>query len=451
MQEKEVILLVEPNPFESQLIVEVLKREGFDCVDWYPKFEEVPNPTDYSVVLMGFHAANINGRDMLSELLIQKPEMPVIVLIDTHVVDQALWAMKCGAFDVLEKPIHPERLLLLVHKSMEFGFVRTEIVRLHQQAPQGDIYYGMVGRSMDMKRIFDLIERIKDSSVNVLITGPSGSGKEMVARALHATSSRANKKFVAINCSAIPDALLEGELFGYKKGAFTDARTDKIGLFQEADNGTIFLDEIGDMPINVQPKILRALQEKEIRPLGSLNSVKVNVRIIAATNQNLEEKIQQKQFREDLYYRLNAMQFEIAPLKNREEDIPLLIDHFLARMKKTHAHAIKGVSQKAMKILIDYSWPGNVRELENVIERATLFSKNEWILPEDLLFSKEEDDVLPMSEWARRKKPLADIEKEYILEVLQHVSGNRSETANILGIGRKTLYNKLAKYGVGNS
>lgn len=448
---RERILVVDDHPFVANLISEILTNAGFTHVDVTHDLETAAKKidmTNYNLVLVDHFLGQGSGLDLLSYVLAKRPQLPVILMVEGGNVELAVDMMRQGSFDVLEKPIHPEKLIYCVERALEFRFYKSEIIRLAPDENIEDIYHGMVGRSEPMKKVFSLIERIKASSVNILITGPSGAGKEMIAKALHDTSPRAGKKFVAINCSAIPDALLEGELFGYKKGAFTDARTDKLGLFQEAEGGTIFLDEIGDMPLTVQPKILRALQEKEVRPLGSIQSIKVDVRIIAATNQELQERIAQKLFREDLYYRLNAMQIELPSLKERPEDIPLLVDYFMDKTCKKHGHPIKGISHSAMKKLLDYSWPGNVRELENVVERAILLARGDSIMPEDLSFSKDESGIEGLTAWAKRKRPLEDVEKDYILEVLRNVDGNRSEAAEVLGIGRKTLYNKLARYGL---
>lgn len=448
---KESILIVDDHPMIRTLLKEIFQGQGYTSVHACATADEAWqqfNVLKPHLVFIDYDLKETHALDMVTRMLNHTPEVAIIMMMDHPSVHHAVEATKRGCYDVLEKPLNQDRVLAMAHSAFEHGHLRTEIVHYVQEESLGDTYYGLVGRSPAIRKIFNLIDRIKSSSVSVLITGPSGSGKEMIAKALHQTSPRSKSKFVAINCSAIPDSLLEGELFGYKKGAFTDARNDKIGLFQEAQKGTLFLDEIGDMPLTVQPKILRALQEKEIRPLGAIQSIQVDVRIIAATNQDLQDRIQSKMFREDLFYRLNAMQLDLPPLKERPEDIPMLLEYFIEKFRKAHGHHIKGVSHKAMGPLLSYSWPGNVRELENIIERAILLSRHDMILPEDLLFIQEEKPHMSTSEWAKRRRPLADIEKDYILDVLQSVGGNRSETANILQIGRKTLYNKLAKYGM---
>ncbi len=442
------ILILEDQEAVALMLRDNLANAGSSLADWSQEvrnsMERFPG-LEYELVLVDEEMAR-SKKGLIRNLRTEHPGMSIVVMCQAGDVESAVSFIHEGAFAILEKPFSTEKVAHIVAKA------RAHAKMLESQknivAPTQDMYHGLIGRSSAMQKIFTLIDRIRESSVNILITGPSGAGKEMIAKALHDTSPRAKNKFVAINCSAIPDALLEGELFGYKKGAFTDARTNKLGLFQEAEQGTLFLDEIGDMPVTIQPKILRALQEREIRPLGSIQTVNVDVRIIAATNQDLQIKINEKMFREDLYYRLNAMQIEIPPLKSRPEDIPVLVDHFLQRFRKNHNHNVHGVSQRALSLMLDYSWPGNIRELENVIERATLLCKGDTIMPEDLLFARDNVTQTTTAEWAGKKRPLEEVEKDYILEVLQSAGGNRSQAAHILGIGRKTLYNKLARYDI---
>jgi transcriptional regulator with PAS, ATPase and Fis domain len=298
-----------------------------------------------------------------------------------------------------------------------------------------------------MQDVFALIRRLSGSAANVLITGESGTGKELVARALHYNSPRAKKQFVAVNCAAIPDQLLESELFGYKKGAFTDARTDRPGMFAEADGGTIFLDEIGDLSPALQAKLLRVLQERELRPLGAARPEKVDVRVLSATNRDLSQRMREGAFREDLFYRLNVIEVVLPPLRDRSEDILALVEHFLAEAGKRSGKKLRGLSEPASKILLQYPWPGNVRELENVIERAVALAEHELLGPEDLpaqVRERRSTDVLQGA--LQRALTLDQLEREYIHRVLQAEGGNKTRAAQRLGLDRKTLYRKLDEY-----
>ena len=298
-----------------------------------------------------------------------------------------------------------------------------------------------------MREIFDLIRRVADSPTNILITGESGTGKELVAKALHYNSERKDGAFVAVNCAAIPEQLLESELFGHMRGAFTDAKVDKRGLFEEAAKGTLFLDEISELPLMLQAKLLRAIQEKEIRRLGANRSIAVDTRLIAATNLNLSEEVKAKRFREDLYYRLNVIEMRLPPLRERREDIPLLVDAFLKKFGQARGKDVKGVSETTLALLIDYAWPGNVRELENVIERAVTLSRGDKILPDDLpaTIQGSRGDRRVLDEAAEKMHPLHEIEKEYIKKILEKMGGNKYQAAQVLGIDRKTLYRKLGE------
>ena len=296
-----------------------------------------------------------------------------------------------------------------------------------------------------MRDVFDLIRRVADSPTNILITGESGTGKELVAKATHYNSGRRDAPFVPVNCAAIPDMLLESELFGHLKGAFTDAKTDRRGLFEEAQGGTLFLDEISELPLMLQAKLLRAIQEREIRRVGATRPVSVDVRIIAATNLNLAEEVKAKRFREDLYYRLNVIEVHLPPLRERKEDIPLLVEAFLRRCAEAGRKEVKGMTESALAVLIDYPWPGNVRELENVIERAVTLTRNDKITPEDFppTVQGARGDRRVVDEAAERTRSLGEVEQEYILRIMDKTGGNKYQAAQILGIDRKTLYRKL--------
>jgi transcriptional regulator with PAS, ATPase and Fis domain len=298
-----------------------------------------------------------------------------------------------------------------------------------------------------MQEIFSLIRRVSASPANVLITGESGTGKELVARAIHAGSPRKGRPFVAVNCAAIPDNLLESELFGYKRGAFTDARSDRAGLLVEADGGTLFLDEIAELPVALQPKLLRVLQEREVRPLGANRPERVDVRLIAATNRDIEARLKTGEMREDLYYRLNVIQLQLPPLRARTEDLLPLAEHFLARSAERAGKALRGLSETAKKLLLGYHWPGNVRELENVIERAVALCEREIVGPEDLppaMRERRNQDRLAAA--LAQGLTLEQLEREYIERVLEAEGGNKTRAAQRLGLDRKTLYRKLEEY-----
>jgi transcriptional regulator with PAS, ATPase and Fis domain len=337
-----------------------------------------------------------------------------------------------------------DEIVLTVKKALENRLLKKEVVRLKKEVESRYHFHQLIGKSPSMQKIYDLIERISNSSNNVLITGESGTGKELVAKAIHYSGTRKDGPFIAVNCPAIPETLLESELFGYKRGAFTDAKTDKKGLIFEATQGTIFLDEITEMPPVLQAKLLRVIEERQVRPLGDTNSYPIDVRITSASNRDVKEMIHQGKFREDLYYRLKVIDIELPPLRERKEDIPLLVQHFMSRFDKEPKKKATGVSEEALKFLINYSWPGNVRELENIIQRAITLSQHEVILPEDLPAPMIQGaDENPIEKGLREKYTLDQLEKEYIRKVLIEVGGNKSKAAERLGLDRKTLYRKL--------
>jgi DNA-binding NtrC family response regulator len=402
---------------------------------------------DYAVVLTDLRMKGMQGLELLAQIKRDHPDINVILMTAFGSVETAVEAMKHGASDYLTKPVKKDELVRVVERVIREAALRREVNRLRKEVHKEYSFHQILGKSKPIQAVFDLIRRVADSPTNVLITGESGTGKELVAKAIHYNSDRKDAPFVPVNCAAIPEQLLESELFGHMRGAFTDAKVDKRGLFEEAQKGTLFLDEISELPLMLQAKILRAIQEKEIRRVGATKPVSVDVRIIAATNLNLGEEVKNKRFREDLYYRLNVIELKLPPLRERREDIPLLVDAFLKKCSASSGKAVKGVSEAALAMLIDYTWPGNVRELENVIERAVTLSRGEKISPDDLPLAVQgaRGDRRVLDEAAEKSLPLHEIEKEYIKKILDKTGGNKYQAAHALGIDRKTLYRKLAE------
>jgi DNA-binding NtrC family response regulator len=362
-------------------------------------------------------------------------------------IETAIEAIKGGATDYLIKPVKTEDVLRIVGRGVREVQLRREVAHLRREVYKEYSFHQILGKSRPMQEVFELIRRVADSPSNVLITGESGTGKELVAKAIHYNSDRRQSPFVPVNCAAIPEQLLESELFGHVRGAFTDAKADRPGLFEEAQKGTIFLDEISELPLMLQAKLLRAIQEREIRRVGSTKSVAVDVRIIAATNLNLAEEVKAKHFREDLYYRLNVIEIRLPPLRERRDDIPLLVESFLRKCAKSNRKPLDSISESALALLIDYPWPGNVRELENIIERAVTLARGEKIMPEDLPATVQgsRGDRKVLDDAAERTLPLQEVEWEYIKKILEKTGGNKYQAAQTLGIDRKTLYRKLAE------
>src|SRR3954471_6846958 len=395
---------------------------------------------------------DMDGLDMLAEIRApaggdgNPPHVVVITAFGS--IETAKRALKLGAHDYITKPFEIDDLLVAVEKALDERTLRREVARLRKEVARPYRFENIIGKSAPMQDVFALIRRLSSSAADLLATGESGAGKELVARALHFNSPRAKKPFVAVNCAAIPDTLLESELFGYKRGAFTDARTDRQGQFVEADGGTIFLDEIGDLPPQLQAKLLRVLQERELRPLGAARSEKVDVRVLSATNRDLAQRMAEGAFREDLFYRLNVIEVMLPPLRDRAEDVLPLSDHFLAEAAQRTGKRIISFTQPALKILLAYPWPGNVRELENVVERAVALTEADQVGPDDLppqVRERRSTDVLAGA--LARGLTLAELEREYINRVLTAEGGNKTRAAQRLGLDRKTLYRKLEEYG----
>jgi two-component system response regulator AtoC len=404
---------------------------------------------DFEVIVTDLHMGQLDGIAFCKRVVERRPDVPVVVLTAFGSFDTAVAAIRAGAYDFISKPVQIDVLAIALRRAAQHKALGEEVKRLRSAAarpPSGDL----IGTGSAIRAVKDLISRVADSEASVLITGESGTGKEVVARALHTTSRRHNAPFVAINCAAMPEALLESELFGHARGAFTDAKEARVGLLVRASHGTLFLDEIGDMPLGLQPKLLRVLQERTVRPLGTSNEIPVDVRIVAATNRDLESAIEERHFREDLFFRLNVIHVELPPLRARGGDILLLAHHFLQKTSEREKKNIVGVSPAAAEKLVAYAWPGNVRELQNCVEHAVALARYDQITPEDLpekIRSYRTSHVLVVSDDPSELVPMEVVERRYILRVLEAVAGNKTAAARILGIERKTLYRKLERYG----
>ncbi len=409
----------------------------------------------FDFVLCDIKMPGMDGLTFLEEAQKRFPEKTYIMMSAYGTLETALDAMKKGAYDYISKPFKTDEVLLTLKKAEERERLKKENISLKQQLEKIEKRYSfgnIIARSEAMAQVFDLVEKVADHKTTVLITGESGTGKELIAKAIHTNGARSSGPLVCINCGGIPDNLLESELFGYKKGAFTDAVKDKPGKFQEADGGTIFLDEIGDLPLPLQVKLLRVLQEEEITPLGDVGSKKIDVRIIAATSKDLEKEVKEGRFREDLFYRINVLAIHLPPLRDRRGDIPLLVGYFIDVFNKKLNKNIEGLSSEAMPILMAYSWPGNVRELENVIERAVLLAPGRWITPAELPphmtspngLSSFYDPQATLS----LKKASKQLERTLIEKALKLTKGNRSQAAKILEISRPILHAKIKEYGL---
>jgi DNA-binding NtrC family response regulator len=447
------LLVVEDDAAMRELLNEALVEEGYrvDVAAGGRGGVERVRAGGVDLVVSDVKMPDMDGLDMLAEIRAHSEggsPPHVIVVTAFGSIETAKRAIKLGAHDYITKPFEIDDLLVAVDKALEERTLRREVARLRKEVARPYRFENIIGRSPPMQDVFALIRRLSSSAVNVLITGESGTGKELVARALHFNSPRAKKPFVAVNCAAIPDTLLESELFGYKRGAFTDARTDRSGMFAEADGGTIFLDEIGDLTPQLQAKLLRVLQERELRPLGAVRPEKVDVRVLSATNRDLAQRMSEGAFREDLFYRLNVIEVVLPPLRDRAEDVLPLAEHFLVEAAQRTSKRIHTYTQAALKVLLAYPWPGNVRELENVVERAVALAEGEQITPEDLpsqVRERRSADVLAGA--LARGLTLAELERDYISRVLQAEGGNKTRAAQRLGLDRKTLYRKLEEYG----
>ena len=454
----ERLLVVDDEASMRELLQILLSKEGYE-VDLATSGEEaidLYHKQEPDVVITDVKMPGMSGLDLIREIRALNPLAAIIAITAYASADDAVRAMREGAYDYISKPFQVEDLRSVIRNALDARKLRKETLLTDQQA-RGQIAFGeIIGRSREMMDVFDMINRVATSKASVLILGESGTGKELVAKAIHAKSPRANKPFVVVNCSAIPETLIESELFGHVKGAFTGAVTNKAGLVEEANTGTLFLDEVGEIPVFVQAKLLRFLQDREFRRVGGVESGKVDVRVITATNRNLETEMQEGRFREDLYYRLNVIRVRIPPLREREEDIPLLIEHFLKKFAKEQRKNIKKVSALAMRVLCNYQYPGNVRELENIIERCVTLEQSDQLTAEhlhDRLVEGGEPDVVTgdpdfPAGGINLDQATQDLEKKLILRALEMSGGNRARASRLLGITPRSLRYRLMKLGM---
>ena len=396
-----------------------------------------------SIAITDLVMPEMDGIELMKRAKDIIPNIEVIIITAYGSITTAIAAMKEGAYDYIEKPFCPERAELLVQKLVEHQGLIEENISLHQKLEERYRFENIIAKSPKMQQVIEVIKIVAKSNATVLIMGDSGTGKELVARAIHAQSHRRGKPFIAVSCAALPESLLESELFGHEKGSFTGAYAQKKGKFEIANRGTLFLDEIGEMSTNIQVHLLRVLEEKEFTRVGGNELIKVDVRVVSATNKDIRKAVASGQFRDDVYYRLNVVTIELPPLRERKEDIPLLAQHFLKKFAMENQKEITGFSPDATDFLLKYEWPGNVRELENAIERAVILAQNSNIEVTDLPHQN-----LPLARSASPAKRLKEAEKNHILNILTEAEGNYSEAARILGISRMTLYNKAREYGI---
>ena len=407
-----------------------------------------PDRPEIDLIISDINMPQMNGLEFVERTQKLCPEVPVILITAFGSIETAIEAMRKKAFDYVVKPFKLAEMQVVAERAIEFRNLRRDVAVLRQEIRKSWSFENIIGKSPAINRVFDLIKRVSQATSNILITGESGTGKEMVAKAIHQSGPRAKKPFVAINCTAIPDNLLESELFGHAKGSFTGALNKKIGLFEEANGGTLFLDEIGDLDLALQAKLLRVLQEKKIRPVGDNQYKSIDVRIISATHKDLKKAIKAKEFREDLFYRLSVIPVELPSLRERQEDIPLLAEHFLKKYAAANSSKAHGFSKKAMEKLIKHHWEGNVRELENFVERAVVLCEGNLIQAEDLPLADTMDADRLFSQAILDLPNLEELEKRYIQLVLEKSGGKKDKAAHILGVNRRTLHRKEQHFGL---
>ncbi|QQR45418.1 MULTISPECIES: sigma-54 dependent transcriptional regulator [Myxococcus] len=444
------VLVVEDEREMRAMLEKGLTRRGFTPVALPSADEALVRlaAEDFDVVLTDLRMPGMDGLALCERIALNRPDIPVVVVTAFGSLETAVAAIRAGAYDFVTKPIDVDALVLVLERAVQHRALREEVRRLRQELGRREDSGTVVGESPAMKQAYALIDRVADLDSTVLITGESGTGKEVAARAVHTRGRRKDGPFVAINCAAMPEALLESELFGHAKGAFTDAKAARTGLFVQANGGTLFLDEVGELPLTLQPKLLRALQERTVRPVGGDTELPFDARIVAATNRDLELAVEEDRFREDLYYRLNVIGVELPPLRARGNDVLALSQRFIEQFASRTGKRVLGLSPAAAQRLLAYGWPGNVRELQNCLERAVALTSFEEITVDDLperVRNYSQPRVVPETQDASELVTLEQLERRYIHRVLEAVGGSRTLAARILGVDRKTLYRKLER------
>ncbi|MFQ5863067.1 MAG: sigma-54-dependent transcriptional regulator [Candidatus Brocadiales bacterium] len=445
------ILVVDDDQGIQFFLGEVLTKKGYQ-IDSATSAEAAISKIQqdaFSLILLDVRLPGMSGIDAIKKFHEVDPRVPIIIMTAYGSKDLAIRAVQEGAYDFFTKPIKLDEFLIILKRALEKRQLQVEISRLEEKIEKKYEFENIIGSSGAMQEVFTMIHKVAETDSSVIIYGESGTGKELIAQAIHANSGRHDKPFVKLNCVAIPEGLLESELFGHEKGAFTGAVSQKIGKFELANSGTIFLDEIGDMTIATQAKILRVFQEREFERVGGTKTIQVDVRIITATNKNLQKAVEEKQFREDLYFRLNVVPIYIPPLRERKEDIPLLVEHFLKEASEKVKKHISGVSTDALDMLTEYHWPGNVRELENCIERAAVISSGDLITKDCLpLYVATAEEKSESVDKGSLDETLASTEKKLILDVLKQTRGVQVKAAKLLGITERSLWHRIKKYNI---
>jgi len=446
------ILIVDDETKITKIVSRILYEEGYEVctADTGEKGVELAGTESPDIVLMDLNLPGISGIETMNRIKKAHPEIIVIFITAYGSISSAVEAMRYGAYDYITKPFDNDALLMALRRAEEHLNLRLEVMHLKDQLKEKYQFKSIIGQSKKIRTVFEHMDRVAATDATVLVQGESGTGKELIVRAIHQASRRNSNPFVAVNCGAIPPNLVESRLFGHEKGAFTDAKERMIGCFEQADKGTLFLDEVGELSLDHQVKLLRAIEERKIIRVGGSREIPVDIRIIAATNKDLAEEVEAGRFRRDLFFRLNVFFIKIPPLRERVEDIPLLVDNFIAKFKKTTAPDVTGISQQAVQHLKMYDWPGNVRELQNAVQSALIMCGKGTILPKHLPLRVQGYPLIDEVEPGRGegledqvKKATENVEKKLILQALEKCNGNRTKAAELLGISRKTLFNKM--------